>query len=170
MVPQALKKVQTKELPQKNPDKEVFMNVQKFICAASLFLLTFTIICAAQEVIIKKVPINPVAAYSGERMYANYCAVCHGNNGKGNGPAAKALGVSPADLTRLAQQNHGKFPGAHVYTVIRGDTNMPAAHGAKDMPVWAALFNQSSGGVQPDVEVHQRISNLTKHVESLQQR
>jgi len=146
------------------------MNVRKFICAISIFLLAFTIVCAAQEIIIKKVPIKPVAAYSGESMYANYCAVCHGNNGKGNGPAAKALGVSPSDLTRLAQQNHGEFPASHVYTVIHGDTNMVAAHGTKDMPVWAALFNQSSGGTPPDAEVHQRISNLTKHVESLQQR
>jgi len=146
------------------------MNLRKFICAVSIFLLAFTIVGAAQETIIKTVPIKPVAAYSGESMYANYCAVCHGNNGKGNGPAAKALSVSPADLTRLARQNHGKFPDSHVYAVIHGDTNLVAAHGTKDMPAWAALFDQSSGGTQPDAVVHQRISNLTKHVESLQQR
>jgi mono/diheme cytochrome c family protein len=146
------------------------MNLRKLICVVSVFLLAFTIVCAAQETIVKKVPIKPVAAFSGERMYANYCAVCHGNNGKGNGPAAKALNISPADLTRLAQQNHGKFPDSHVYTVIHGDTNAAVAHGTKDMPVWAALFTQSSGGVPPDSEVHQRISNLTKYVESLQQR
>jgi mono/diheme cytochrome c family protein len=145
------------------------MNVQKFICAASLFLLAFTIICAAQEVIIKKVPIKPVAAYSGASMYANYCAVCHGDKGMGNGAAAKALGTSPADLTGLAKKNHGKFPAAHVYTVIRGDTNMIAAHGVKDMPLWGALFAQSSGGTPPDADVHQRVSSLTKYVASLQQ-
>lgn len=146
------------------------MNLRTLILVVCVFLLTFTIVCAAQEIILKKVPIKPVAAYSGEGMYANYCAVCHGDNGKGNGPAAKALSVSPADLTRLARQNHGRFPDSHVYAVIHGDTNMVAAHGTKDMPVWAALFNQSSGGTPPDAVVHQRISNLTKHVESLQQR
>jgi len=30
------------------------------------------------------------------------------------------------------------------------------------------LFTQSCGAVPPDAEVHQRISNLTKYVESLQ--
>lgn len=145
------------------------MNLHRFICAASIFLLAFTIVCAAQEAIIKKVPIKSVAAYSGKGMYNNYCAVCHGNNGMGNGPAVTALKIRPADLTRLTRQNHGKFPESHVYTVIRGDTNLPTAHGAKDMPLWGALFAESSAAVPPDAEVHQRISNLTKYVASLQQ-
>jgi hypothetical protein len=94
--------------------------------------------------------------------------VCHGNNGKGNGPAAKALKIVPPDLTRLAKHNNGKFPDSHVYTVIRGDSNNTTAHGAKDMPLWGALFTESSGATPPDAEVHQRISNLTKYVASLQ--
>ena len=144
------------------------MNLDRFMCAAFVFLLAFTIVCAAQEVIVKKVPIKPVAASSGESMYGNYCAVCHGNNGKGNGPAAKALSVSPADLTRLSKQNNGKFPASHVYTVIRGDLNMPAAHGAKGMPLWGGLFAESSTAIPPDADVHQRISNLTRYVASIQ--
>jgi mono/diheme cytochrome c family protein len=146
---------------------EVLMSLRRFVCVVSL-LLAFTIVCAAQEVTIDKVPMKHVAAYSGEGMYTNYCAVCHGNDGKGNGPAATALKTVPPNLTRLAKQNNGKFPDAHVYTVIRGDSNMPASHGAKDMPVWSALFTQSCGAVPADAEVHQRISNLTKYVESLQ--
>jgi mono/diheme cytochrome c family protein len=157
-----------KKLPLKESDKEVFMHLRRLVCAVSVFLLAFTIVCAAQEVIIKKVPMKHVAAYSGESMYANYCAVCHGDNGRGNGAAAKALMVSPSDLTRLAKQNHGKFPASHVYTVIRGDSNEPAAHGAKGMPLWGALFVESSTAIPPDAEVHQRISNLTRYVESLQ--
>jgi mono/diheme cytochrome c family protein len=144
------------------------MSLRRFICVVSMFLLAFTVVCAAQEVAIKKVPIKPVAAYSGEGMYSNYCAVCHGKDGTGNGPAAEALKTVPPNLTRLAKQNNGKFPYSHVYNVIRGDTNMPSAHGAKDMPVWAALFIQSCGASPVDLEVHQRISNLTKYVESLQ--
>ena len=144
------------------------MNLRRSICAASVFLLAFTIVCAAQEIIIKKVPVKSVAAYSGEGMYANYCAVCHGKNGRGNGPAAEALKIAPPDLTGLAKQNNGKFPESHVYTVIRGDSNRPDAHGAKDMPLWGALFAESSAAIPPDAEVHQRISNLTRYVASLQ--
>jgi cytochrome c1 len=146
------------------------MNLRRFICFELLFLLAFTFVCAAQDLTIHKVPMKHVAAYSGAGMYTKYCAVCHGNSGTGNGPAAKALKIVPPDLTRLAMQNHGKFPESHVYAVIRGDTNMPTAHGAKDMPAWAALFAESSGAIPPDAEVHQRISNLTKHVKSLQQK
>ena len=87
---------------------------------------------------------------------------------EGNGPAAEALKIAPPDLTRLAKQNNGKFPESHVYTVIRGDSNKPDAHGAKDMPLWGALFAESSAAIPPDAEVHQRISNLTRYVESIQ--
>ena len=148
--------------------KEIFMNLRRSICAASVFLLASAIVCAAQEIIIKKVPVKPVAAYRGASMYSNYCAVCHGTNGTGNGPAAKALKIVPPDLTKLAKQNNGKFPASHVYTVIRGDSNMPAAHGAKDMPLWGALFAESSTAIPPDADVYQRISNLTRYVASIQ--
>jgi cytochrome c1 len=144
------------------------MTLQRFLCIASLLLLTFTIVCAAQDITIKEVPMKHVAAYSGQGMYTNYCAVCHGKNGRGDGAAAAALRIVPPDLTRLAKQNHGKFPASHVYTVIRGDSNEPAAHGAKGMPLWGALFVESSTAIPPDAEVHQRISNLTRYVESLQ--
>ncbi|MBZ5572099.1 MAG: cytochrome c [Acidobacteriia bacterium] len=45
---------------------------------------------------------------SGQQMYSAYCAVCHGNDGKGGGPAAEALKVPPPDLTVLARKNGGK--------------------------------------------------------------
>jgi copper resistance protein D len=47
-------------------------------------------------------PAQPYAAASvarGARLYAENCALCHGAGGKGDGPAAAALTVRPADLT-----------------------------------------------------------------------
>jgi len=47
-------------------------------------------------------PAEPYAAPSvehGARLYAENCALCHGAGGQGNGPAAAALTVRPADLT-----------------------------------------------------------------------
>ena len=38
------------------------------------------------------------------------CAVCHGDDGKGNGPYAPELKAQPADLTQLAKKNNGAFP------------------------------------------------------------
>jgi mono/diheme cytochrome c family protein len=48
---------------------------------------------------------------SGQEMFVNYCAACHGKDGKGDGPAAPALKVAPADLTALAQIEFWKISG-----------------------------------------------------------
>lgn len=42
---------------------------------------------------------NQPAAYEGRRLYVSYCLLCHGVDGKGAGPLAKAMKISPADLT-----------------------------------------------------------------------
>jgi mono/diheme cytochrome c family protein len=100
-------------------------------------------------------------------MFINYCASCHGRDGKGSGPAASALKTTPVDLTALTKKNGGKFPDAHVATVLRGQADL-AAHGSKEMPVWGPVFWQMSGGHES--EVTQRVSNLTKYIESLQEK
>jgi len=108
----------------------------------------FGCLCFAQQVEIKTVPIKDADMSSGEKMYVTYCAVCHGTDGKGGGPAATAMKTMPADLTSLAKRNDGKFPASHVYYTIVGDTAMPVAHGTKDMPVWGNLFVSLCGGGQ----------------------
>jgi mono/diheme cytochrome c family protein len=121
----------------------------------------------SSEKVIKHVPIRMTSAASAQEMYANYCAVCHGTSGKGDGPAAAALKTPPPDLTVLAQKNGGKYPGMHVSSVIRGDADLPA-HGSKDMPVWGPLFRTLSQG--HEAEVQQRVTNLNAYIESLQQK
>jgi mono/diheme cytochrome c family protein len=117
------------------------------------------------EKTVKHVPIKPTSAASGQEMYTNYCAVCHGKDGKGGGPAADALKTPPTDLTTLSKKNGGKYPALHVTSVIRGEGNLPA-HGSKDMPVWGPLFWHLSQGHEG--EVQQRVSNLDHYIESLQ--
>src|SRR5690242_7166046 len=55
---------------------------------------------------------------SGRTMYKQYCAVCHGEEGKGQGPFASTLKVPPADLTALAKRHGGKFPYDYVSGVL----------------------------------------------------
>ena len=141
---------------------------KRYIAGWAAALLLFGLVAGAQDTPkpeIKHVPIRHTAAYSGEDMYKNYCAVCHGTTLKGDGPAAPALKTIPADLTTLAQHNDGKYPSAKVATAIRGDMNMPA-HGNRDMPVWGPLFSSMANGHA--AEVQQRIANLNRYIESKQ--
>lgn len=116
---------------------------------------------------IKHVPIKQTSPASGQEMYKSYCAVCHGIDGKGNGPATPALKVPPPDLTALAAKNGGKYPALKVSAIIRGEEILPA-HGSKDMPIWGNLFWNLSSGHQSEVE--QRVANLNKYLESLQKK
>ena len=116
---------------------------------------------------IKHVPIKQTSPASGQEMYKTYCAVCHGTDGKGNGPAAEALKVPPTDLTALAVKNGGKYPAMRVAAIIGGEQVL-AAHGTKEMPIWGKLFWSMSGG--HETEVQQLIANLNKYMESLQKK
>ena len=102
---------------------------------------------------------------SGREMFLNYCAPCHGKDAKGNGPAASALKVAPANLTELAKENKGKYPAFKVTSVLNGQTDL-AAHGNKEMPIWGKVFWKMSGGHEAEVE--QRIANLNRYIESVQ--
>jgi cytochrome c553 len=104
----------------------------------------------AQE--IKKVPIHPTPASSGQAMFTTYCAACHGAGGKGDGPAANALKKRPADLTQLARKNNGTLPDVRVMTFITGDEAI-AAHGSRDMPAkhFLQLMLHQTGQARPRV-------------------
>jgi mono/diheme cytochrome c family protein len=88
---------------------------------------------------IKKGPIKPTSPAKPQQMYDSYCAVCHGKDGTGNGPAATALTKAPADLTKISARNGGTFPSIRVQRYIQGADEVPA-HGSRDMPMWGDLF------------------------------
>lgn len=146
------------------------MSIKKTILMFTA-LMVFSCALAAQdqmgttEKTIKHVPVKTTSPVSGKDMYTAYCAVCHGADGKGGGPAASALKVPPSDLTLLSKNNGGKYPALKVSSSIRGESAQPA-HGSKDMPVWGSLFWSMSSGHEG--EVQQRVANLTKYIESLQ--
>lgn len=135
---------------------------------SGLLFSTVSLTMAQQtQTTIKKAPIPRTSAASGQEMFNSYCAVCHGKDAKGNGPAAPALKVPPPDLTTLSQRHGGKYPATYVESVIKfGAENFPA-HGAKDMPVWGPTLSAISGGPNAP-EFALRITDLTQYIESLQ--
>jgi len=145
------------------------MRVIKVIGLATILALLSALAAGqaapAQAPAVKHVPITNTPSNSGKEMFNSYCAVCHGTDGKGNGPAASAMKTPPTDLTLLAQKNGGKYPSAHVSAVIRGQAPLPS-HGSADMPIWGPLFSSISQG--HEAQVQQRIANLVKYIETLQ--
>jgi mono/diheme cytochrome c family protein len=136
------------------------------IVALVALVVGFAILGADTQPVVKKVPPTPTSPASGQEMFKAYCAVCHGTDAKGGGPAANAMKVPPIDLTQLASKNGGKFPELKVYGIIHGDAEMPAAHGSKDMPVWGNVFQSMSR--DNGAGMQQRVANLTAYIKSLQ--
>jgi len=111
---------------------------------------------------VEQAPIKNVNATDAKGMFDSYCAVCHGKEAKGNGPAAKALAKVPADLTRISARNGGKFPDVRVRRYIEGLDEV-AAHGSRDMPMWGSLFNSLNRDT-----AQLRIAALAEYIKGMQ--
>lgn len=111
------------------------------------------------------IPVSKTSPTSGQQMFANYCAPCHGVDARGHGPVAPVLKMAPTDLTLLSRNNHGKFPDTHIVSVLRNGADMPA-HGSAEMPVWGPILGKMSTTNPQDKML--RISNLSRYLETLQ--
>lgn len=58
-----------------------------------------------------------VAMAPGQEKFEQYCAACHGADGKADGPGAAALNPKPRNFTDAAWQ--GKVDDAHIHKVIK---------------------------------------------------
>jgi mono/diheme cytochrome c family protein len=69
---------------------------------------------------------NPVSAgqssvAAGQKLYAQYCAACHGPSGNGDGHAAGELRIDPAKLSDLRDESDG----ALFWKITNGKKPMP---------------------------------------------
>jgi mono/diheme cytochrome c family protein len=107
----------------------------------------------------------------GQTEYLNSCAMCHGAEGKGDGPLANDLYKAPADLTLLSQLNGGEFPAWRVFATIDG-RHAADQRDYRDMPIWAERFLEEDarryGPNAGEAVTVERIVELTKYVQSLQ--
>ncbi|MDR0809958.1 MAG: cytochrome c [Gemmobacter sp.] len=107
---------------------------------------------------------------TGAEDFATYCAACHGDSGDGKGVLIGTLNGTPANLTRLAAANGGKFPMAHVMSKIWDNGGRSDRH---VMPEFADLFDpddlvlfDSGDGIQTPTP--RRLAQLGEYLQGIQ--
>ena len=102
----------------------------KIVAALSLFVISFNTSQAQtgrwsvpNEAASLKNPIqsNAASIKNGKTLYQAYCSSCHGDKGKGDGPASASLNPKPADHTSKAVQ--AESDGAIYYKISEGHSN-----------------------------------------------
>jgi mono/diheme cytochrome c family protein len=86
----------------------------------------------------------------GRQLFSTHCTLCHGPDGKGDGPGGAALDPPPRDLTRRPYKN-GCGPGAIARTVRQGipESGMPSFEGVltdEEMQALSRYVRSLQGG------------------------
>lgn len=109
----------------------------------------------------------------GADIYKDYCVVCHGEAGAGDGMVGLLFAQPPADLRLLARNNNGAFPAAQVIEAIYGRRPIQA-HGQTEMPIWGDFF-MSQALESPTIDpkdaamiTQGRVLSVVSFLESLQ--
>jgi mono/diheme cytochrome c family protein len=97
-----------------------------WICAVSALLLTQINRTWAQD------------QSEGKKLYLTYCSSCHGDDGKGDGPASQSLPVKPANHTDGAVMN--KFSDKFLLEIIAKGGG--AVGKSAMMPGWGGQFKE----------------------------
>jgi len=88
---------------------------------------------------------NPPPAYEGRRLYVSYCQLCHGTGGEGDGPLAKVMKISPADLSTTVRSRSDTI----LTKIITGEGRQTITgrdrHNLlnESMPEWKDVFSES---------------------------
>ena len=111
--------------------------MKKFIHGAILLLLFTASIPIASA--------NPPPAYEGRRLYVSYCQLCHGTDGKGAGPLAKAMKIQISDLTTTVRSRSDRIlkkiiTGEGRQTITGRDRHNLLSDA---MPEWKGIFDDS---------------------------
>lgn len=79
------------------------------------------------------VPVSDASVAAGQATYTQYCAVCHGPEGEGDGPGAAGLEPKPAD-----------FHAAHVQELPDGALFHVITHGREGtaMVAWESILSE----------------------------
>lgn len=97
------------------------------------------IVTVPAEYVGKKNPLGPEAAAAGEKIFQTNCVPCHGEKGRGDGPAGAALVPHPANLAVLNQTAADDYLFWRINTGVPG-TAMVAWKGAlSEDDIWQVI-------------------------------
>jgi mono/diheme cytochrome c family protein len=154
---------------------EVFMSSERVVLALLFVLAAILIVDSSPQAAPSTAKVHqaledqlpPTYVPPGKQTYKEYCAACHGFDGKGGGPAASSLNRQPPNLTTLSKRHGGKFPEDYVKGVLLFGPGL-SAHGVSEMPIWGPIFRYVEN--YNEAAVRQRIKNLSQFIESIQER
>jgi mono/diheme cytochrome c family protein len=91
-----------------------------------------------------EVTADPPPAYEGRRLYVSYCQLCHGTDGKGDGPLARKMQIRPADLTTTVRSRSDTIlrkiiTGEGRQTITGRDRHNLISDA---MPEWKDIFSE----------------------------
>ncbi len=135
-------------------------------CGVPLVLITTQIVGAApQDARAERA--TALALSAGRSTFSQFCAPCHGIDGKGHGPIAPDLLTLPADLTQMNRRNDGAFPLVTFEAVLtRATRPQTPAHRSEHMPIWGPMFLSIDSS---ETLARARVANLLAYIESIQQ-
>jgi hypothetical protein len=153
------------------------------LLANTVCTLLFPASLAIAQTTVTTMQMRPIASVNGKDVYKAYCAGCHGDDLKGNGPWAAGMKVRPPDLTTYAVRHGGQFNSGGVQDYINGRNRTPrtmsdlaasqhakeTGEGAESLPSMPA-FEPIFGAHYPqDVnERRMRMTNLVAYIKSQQ--
>ncbi len=106
-----------------------------------------------------------LALSAGRSTFSQFCAPCHGIDGRGHGPVTPSLTTPPGDLTQVNRRNNGAFPLAALGAMLTLSTRQPA-HGSEHAPIWGPVFLSIDSS---EALARARVANLLAYIESIQQ-
>ena len=104
---------------------------------------------------------------AGRVTFRQFCAPCHGADGKGRGPASGLLYKPPANLTQIRFRHGGLFPHDALASLLLAPTRDSVSPALPEqMMLWGPVFLSMDG--EPS-RARTRVENLLTFLESLQE-
>ena len=99
-----------------------------------------------EEARVNPVPPDKTSLEQGAKLFKTYCAACHGEQGRGDGPAGAGLTPRPPDLTREAAHDRD---GELAWKIATGRPPMPAWKGVlTETQIWHVVNHLKSISLQ----------------------